>query len=85
VTARFLQLGLLFVWTVAKMLVREAAWLTVQAAKQRHQARIAYAEAPRRIRHRVVDVQPVGGTWSIDQCSFDGPAGFRRSSNRQGS
>ena len=82
-TAKFLQLGLLFVWTIARMLVREAAWLTVQAAKQRHQARLAYTESPRLVRHRVIDVQPVGGTWSIDQCSFNGPAGFRRSSSRR--
>jgi hypothetical protein len=67
------QLGALFVWHLAKLMVREAAWMTVDAARQRIRRRRRLAAE----RSRVIDLRYQGGVWKPDRLSYDGPAGYR--------
>lgn len=67
------QLAALFVWYLAKFLVREAAWMTAEAARNsiRRRRRLEGSD------HRVIDLRREGETWIADRFSYDGPAGYR--------
>jgi hypothetical protein len=73
VKERFILLAGMFLWAVARMLVREAAWLTVKAATQQREARRKYQQGL--LPGPTVSMTYRDGAWVKPEITYDGPAG----------